>query len=89
MPVLEQLRSEINQSDFSERHIGLQNTNKRLILSYGPKSALRISSKPGLGTVIKKNLPYQVNGRFFYSNAYSGKPASFRSVPTSSEAVQA
>jgi two-component system sensor histidine kinase YesM len=56
-PVLEQLRSEINQSNFNERHIGLQNTNKRLILSYGPKSALRINSKPGLGTVISFFIP--------------------------------
>lgn len=34
-------------------HIGLSNTNLRLILTYGPEAALRIRSKEGMGTVVQ------------------------------------
>ncbi len=54
---LEQLRREINELNFDKKHIGLQNTNKRLVLYYGPKSSIKIQSKYRLGTVISFFIP--------------------------------
>lgn len=34
-------------------HIGLYNTNLRLVLTYGPEAALHIRSKEGMGTVVQ------------------------------------
>ncbi len=38
-------------------NIGLFNTNKRLILTYGATAALKIRSKPGRGTVVFFQIP--------------------------------
>lgn len=51
--VREKLRTEVEYSE----HIGLFNTNKRLILRYGPKYGIRVLSKHGLGTVVKFKIP--------------------------------
>lgn len=58
-PELEQLRKELNKLDFNfdEKHIGLKNVNKRLILFYGPQSMIKINSKYNWGTVISFFIP--------------------------------
>lgn len=56
---LERLRGELDGLHFDESHIGLQNTNKRLVLSYGPQSAIKINSKSGLGTAISFFIPVE------------------------------
>lgn len=38
-------------------NIGISNVNERLVLRYGPGSALRIRSKRGVGTVVRIELP--------------------------------
>lgn len=43
--------------DSSSLNIGLTNVNRRLVLSYGPASALRIQSRPGWGTCISFSIP--------------------------------
>ncbi|NSW91105.1 MAG: histidine kinase [Firmicutes bacterium] len=58
-PELERLRKGLDELHFDERHIGLQNTNKRLVLSYGPQSSIKIYSKSGLGTVISFFIPIE------------------------------
>lgn len=58
---LEQLRNEINEMSLAEKHIGLQNTNKRLTLYYGPQSSIKVSSKYGFGTVISFFIPRELN----------------------------
>ena len=39
------------------RHIGLSNTNKRLVLAYGQEYGLRVLSKSGWGTMIEMVMP--------------------------------
>ena len=43
--------------EYASSHIGLPNCNQRLILYYGKDSALRIQSKPGLGTLVSFIIP--------------------------------
>ena len=43
------------------RNIGLPNVNQRLVLQYGPASALHIASREGLGTVISFRIPLAEN----------------------------
>lgn len=45
-------------NDPDERSIGLTNLNRRLLLSYGPESALRITSVPYHETVVSFSIPY-------------------------------
>lgn len=55
---------EVKESLFSEKpssSIGLNNVNKRLILNYGQKSALRILSREGQGTSISFRIPLNSN----------------------------
>ena len=58
-PELLRIRSAMNELQFNEKHIGLINTNRRMVLAYGPESALRIKSKAGTGTVISFLIPAQ------------------------------
>lgn len=51
-----QLRKSLE--DDTAARIGLDNVNKRLVLTYGPESALRIHSKEGLGTCVFFSIPY-------------------------------
>ena len=46
-------------NDPNERSIGLTNLNRRLILSYGEASGLRISSVPQEKTVVSFTIPYR------------------------------
>lgn len=43
--------------DENSRNIGLPNINRRLVLKYGPESAVHILSKKGMGTVISFHIP--------------------------------
>ena len=52
---IEELLVRIN--DESSRSIGLTNLNRRLMLYYGPQSALRIQSEVGKGTEISFWIP--------------------------------
>ena len=55
---LKSLRESLTRTEFGEnRHIGIYNTNLRLILTYGPESALKIQSRAGWGTIIHFSLP--------------------------------
>lgn len=53
--------NEVNQT--ANQHIGLVNTNSRLILSYGAESALRVNSRVGAFTVIWFSIPVLENGQ--------------------------
>ena len=44
--------------DENSKNIGLPNINRRLMLKYGSDSALHISSKKGMGTVISFHIPH-------------------------------
>lgn len=48
---------EEGESGESAGHIGMFNTHKRLILTYGEESGIKIQSKYGLGTVIHIRIP--------------------------------
>ncbi len=51
-----QLRKSL--ADDTASRIGLNNVNKRLVLTYGPGSALHIYSKEGLATCVFFSIPY-------------------------------
>lgn len=52
---LNEIKYQLQRKDLThtEQHIGLFNTNLRLILTYGPYAALRIQSKEGWGTIVQ------------------------------------
>lgn len=54
---LNAIRQQLQSSDYYTEHIGLYNTNKRLLLAFGPRSTLRIESQPGRGTEVSFFLP--------------------------------
>ena len=54
---LEALREQLGRNDFHTDHIGLYNTNKRLVLAFGQESALHIVSESGKGTAVSFRLP--------------------------------
>ncbi|GGO06014.1 sensor histidine kinase YesM [Saccharibacillus kuerlensis] len=54
---LEELRGNLNGPFGQSAHIGVFNTHKRLLLAYGPGSGLRVYSKPGVGTLVKVEIP--------------------------------
>lgn len=50
---LTEIREALQRRDFVKTsHIGLYNTNMRLVLTYGPEAAIQIQSKEGYGTVV-------------------------------------
>lgn len=51
------LRETINNNEISDTHIGISNTNNRLILCFGPDSKLNIRSRLGRGTSISFSIP--------------------------------
>jgi two-component system sensor histidine kinase YesM len=51
------IRQQLQSSDYYTEHIGLYNTNKRLLLAFGPGSTLRIESQLGYGTEVSFCLP--------------------------------
>lgn len=57
---LTEIRSRLKSTDFNQAiHIGLYNTNLRLILTYGPGASIDILSKNGMGTVVHFSIPKQ------------------------------
>lgn len=46
-------------NDESSRSIGLTNLNRRLVLRYGPQSALQIASAPGQGMTVSFTIPLE------------------------------
>ncbi len=54
---LEEIRSDLEAHKRSDTHIGLFNTNRRLILAYGEEFPLKLKSKYGFGTVVYIEIP--------------------------------
>lgn len=54
---LTRLRIMLDQTDLNTNHIGLTNTNSRLVLYFGAESKIHITSKFGLGTSIHFKIP--------------------------------
>ncbi len=54
---LKKLRLILDQTDLTTNHIGLTNTNSRLVLYFGPESKIHITSKSGTGTIIHFKIP--------------------------------
>lgn len=54
---LQHLNELLKPSDITTEHIGLANTNRRLILNFGMDSALKIRSKKNYGTIISFRIP--------------------------------
>lgn len=60
---LESLRQDFKDvNQITNQHIGLVNTNSRLILSYGPESGLHIQSQVGVFTVLWFSIPVSEDG---------------------------
>lgn len=55
LDAIRQNLKETNQT--ANQHIGLMNTNSRLVLSYGAESGLRVNSRAGMFTVIWFSIP--------------------------------
>lgn len=50
---LEEIKRSLREQDQNHTsHIGLYNTNLRLVLTYGPEAAVRLQSKEGMGTAV-------------------------------------
>ncbi len=54
---LKEIRLILGQTDLTTSHIGLTNTNSRLVLYFGPESKIHITSKSGAGTIIHFKIP--------------------------------
>jgi len=54
---LSSLKKQLQDAEESPEHIGLLNTNKRLILSYGAAATIRLCSKYERGTAISFSIP--------------------------------
>lgn len=52
-----ELRQRLQLNNEPLEHIGLVNTNRRLLLMYGPQSALRIFSRSNIGTIVSFQIP--------------------------------
>lgn len=71
---LAQIRSALASDEDPSRHIGLSNTNKRIILQYGEPNKIKLLSKKGWGTAVTLHFPqlrleepppaYHTNSRF-------------------------
>jgi two-component system sensor histidine kinase YesM len=54
---LNNLRVQLNSTEINTNHIGLTNTNSRLVLYFGEASKIHISSKAGTGTILQFKIP--------------------------------
>lgn len=54
---LASLRNQLKNTDTSSSHIGLLNTNRRLCLTYGEESIIRLYSRYHSGTIISFSIP--------------------------------
>ena len=60
---LQQIKDQLHmQEEHPKAHIGLLNTNQRLILYYGAEYGLKISSHFGWGTRVSFEVPYGEDG---------------------------
>lgn len=58
---LQHLRSQLHAATQNDDHIGLLNTNRRLTLTYGQDSAIRLSSHAEVGTIVSFSIPAKRN----------------------------
>ena len=58
---MQRLNELMEPSDITTNHIGLANTNRRLILNFGHDSAIKIRSKKNYGTIISFRIPVKKN----------------------------
>lgn len=63
---IQRLRMTLNHSDMKSNHIGLSNTNARLLLYFGGRSRLHIQSKYGKGTSVSFKIPKIVDKTDFH-----------------------
>lgn len=61
---LSDIKHSMRLDDVAEKHIGLVNTHKRLVLTYGSKSGIKIKSKLNVGTIVSFEFPTQKNDAF-------------------------
>lgn len=55
---LAKINSRLKRQNLTQNsHIGLYNTNMRLVLTYGPEAAVCVNSKDGQGTVVHFSIP--------------------------------
>ena len=69
---LAKINSRLKRQNLTQNsHIGLYNTNMRLVLTYGPEAAVCVNSKDGQGTVVHFSIPVKkekaFSRLFFYS----------------------
>lgn len=58
---LEEINEFLKSEESPSQHIGLYNTNKRLLLAYGDDAGLKIKSEPGVKTTIEFNIKKEKN----------------------------
>jgi len=56
---LKQLRNQLHTVDVPDEHIGLLNTNKRLVLAYGKSSMIHLYSRYQSGTIVTFSIPIE------------------------------
>jgi two-component system sensor histidine kinase YesM len=54
---LENIREKLKQGFTPDNHVGLFNTNKRILLTYGERASFSIYSREGIGTIVKLVYP--------------------------------
>lgn len=54
---LNHLREQLNSTEINTNHIGLTNTNSRLVLYFGEESKIHITSKASVGTILHFKIP--------------------------------
>ena len=54
---LTKLRQDLQKVDTVKSHIGLLNTHRRLVLTYGEFAGIHVGSKKGYGTIMTFHLP--------------------------------
>ena len=61
---LDKIRSKLKSDDYYTSHIGIFNTNRRLTLTYGKSSSIRIKSWRGKGTIVSFTIPIEKSDEF-------------------------
>ncbi len=54
---LQKVRTDLQKQTETSEHIGMRNTNRRLILAYGPAAFIHIGSREGWGTALYFRIP--------------------------------
>ena len=58
---LKEIKNRLKSDNYYTSHIGIYNTNRRLMLTYGNTSCIKINSWFGKGTVITFSIPMETN----------------------------